>query len=310
MPEVSVILPTYNRAHLVRRAIKSVLDQTFRDFELIIVNDNSSDNTDDVIKKINDTRIKIIQNSINLGPAGSRNIGIRNAQGTFISFIDSDDEWYPEKLRLQLETFARSDTKTGMVYCKSCLVKDGKTKPYLPYRSIKNKEGNILPDILRQSFIDTPAVLIRSSVFNTVDVFDEELKILEDYELFIRVASSYNIKLTNEILLKSHYTKGGVNDKSLDEHAKALEYIYRKNLNLYSANPSIIPDKQLQIADLYIRSGKVQEGINSLKEIDSPPNKKILAHLLIMTIENMNSLNMYRFLMRTVSYLNRISNIF
>ena len=97
MPKVSIIIPTYNRANLLPRAIKSVLSQTFKDFELIVINDGSTDNTEEVIKKFQkkDERIKYILHKDNKGEAAARNTGIRIAKGEYIASHDSDDEWLP-----------------------------------------------------------------------------------------------------------------------------------------------------------------------------------------------------------------------
>ena len=102
-PYVSIILPTYNRANQLPRAIYSVLNQTYENFELIIVDDASKDDTEAIVSQINDPRISYIKNQHNCGAAGARNVGIKNARYDFIAFQDSDDEWMPEKLAKQLK---------------------------------------------------------------------------------------------------------------------------------------------------------------------------------------------------------------
>src|SRR4030042_5052103 len=103
MPTVSIIIPTYNRAHLVMRAINSVLDQSFQDFEIIIVDDASRDNTEKMVSGIRDKRIFYIRHEKNRGGSAARNTGIKQARGEYIAFLDSDDEWLPEKLEKQLK---------------------------------------------------------------------------------------------------------------------------------------------------------------------------------------------------------------
>lgn len=98
IPTVSVVIPTYNRAHLVGRAIQSVLNQTYQDFEIIVVDDGSTDNTEEVVKSFNDPRIRYIRHDQNRGGSAARNTGIKMARGEYIAFQDSDDEWLPEKL--------------------------------------------------------------------------------------------------------------------------------------------------------------------------------------------------------------------
>ena len=117
-PTVSVIIPTYNRAKLLPRAIKSVLNQTFKDFEVIIVDDGSTDNTEEVINEFqkHNKRIKYIRHEKNKGAAAARNTGIKIAQGEYIAFQDSDDEWLPNKLEKQMEIFESAPAEIGVVY--------------------------------------------------------------------------------------------------------------------------------------------------------------------------------------------------
>ena len=102
-PTVSVVIPTYNRAPLIGRSIKSVLNQTYQDFEIIIVDDASTDNTKEVVSNFNDERIRYIQHEENKGEAAARNTGIKATRCDYIAPQDSDDEWIPEKLSTQIE---------------------------------------------------------------------------------------------------------------------------------------------------------------------------------------------------------------
>src|SRR5215470_6206596 len=119
MPKVSVIIPTHNRAEFLRSAITSVLNQTFQDFEIIIIDDVSKDHTREVITNFNDTRIKLIHNQVSKGAAGSRNIGIMNAICEYIAFLDDDDEWLPEKLKIQTCLLDNSSQEVGGI-CTGC----------------------------------------------------------------------------------------------------------------------------------------------------------------------------------------------
>jgi glycosyltransferase involved in cell wall biosynthesis len=103
---VSVVIPTYNRASLLGRAIKSVLEQTYQDFEIIVVDDASTDNTEEVVRNLRDRRIRYLRHEKNRGGSAARNTGIRAAWGQYIAFQDSDDEWLPEKLKKQMEVLA------------------------------------------------------------------------------------------------------------------------------------------------------------------------------------------------------------
>ena len=109
-PTISVIIPTYNRADFIGRAIESVLDQTYQDFEIIVIDDGSKDNTENIVKSFDDTRITYIRLKDNKGAAVARNTGIGTARGKFIAFQDSDDEWLPQKLAKQMEVFEKVDS--------------------------------------------------------------------------------------------------------------------------------------------------------------------------------------------------------
>ena len=115
-PVVSVIIPTYNRAHLIGRAIRSVLDQTYQDWELIVVDDASTDDIPGIVKGFTDGRVKYIRHDENKGAAAARNTGIQAARGAYIAFLDSDDEWLPEKLERQVQAFESSDAQVGVIY--------------------------------------------------------------------------------------------------------------------------------------------------------------------------------------------------
>ena len=117
MPEikVSVIIPTYNRAKLIKRSILSVLNQTYQNFEIIVVDDGSADDTKSVVESFNNPKIRYIRHDINKGQSAARNTGIKNAKGKYIAFQDSDDEWLPEKLEKQMSCFESPSSHSGIV---------------------------------------------------------------------------------------------------------------------------------------------------------------------------------------------------
>jgi len=112
---VTIVIPTYNRGYILSRAIKSVLNQTYQNMEIIIVDDGSKDNTEEVVKKFTDTRIQYIRHSENRGLSAARNTGIKNSKSDFVAFLDSDDEYLPEKIEKSLEVFKNARENLGMV---------------------------------------------------------------------------------------------------------------------------------------------------------------------------------------------------
>jgi len=200
-PLVSVIIPVYNRQNLIQRSIFSVLNQTYTNLEVIVIDDASDDCTSDKVKQISDVRLKCYRNANNKGPSASRNIGIKMAKGEFIAFQDSDDEWYPEKLSKQINRIMNSGVKTAAVYCGM------EFHDYITGKKIgeNTRETNFRKNFTSGSHLLTPAnvtILIRKRVLDEVGYFDERLHASEDTELAIRVSRLYDYSFIAEPLVK------------------------------------------------------------------------------------------------------------
>jgi GalNAc5-diNAcBac-PP-undecaprenol beta-1,3-glucosyltransferase len=192
-PLVTVIIPTYKRAGLVQRAIESVLRQTYRNIEILVVDDESPDDTAFVVKAIPDSRIKYIRHEKNKGLPAVRNTGIRAAKGELIAFLDDDDEWREDKLDKQIRAIKDCDA----VLCTG--VSDG-------YPQRVHKNPRITLDDLRMGSFNPSALLAKAYVLRDV-MFDENLKQGEDWDAFIRIAQRYTIGWVDEPLLI--YNDGG-----------------------------------------------------------------------------------------------------
>jgi len=198
-PTVSVIIPTYNRVHLVGRAIRSVLNQTYQDFEIIVVDDGSTDNTEEVVESFNDPRIRYIRHEKNRGGSAARNTGIRASRGEYVAFLDSDDEWLPEKLEKQLSVF-EEDSTCGAVYTDFLyMLPDGNVKLCQNY----HPEGWILKKLLSSNVVGTTStVIVKRECFETVGLFDESLLSCQDWDMWIRIAKRYSFRKVPEPLTK------------------------------------------------------------------------------------------------------------
>ena len=248
----SVVLPTYNRAHLLERSVRSVLNQSFSDFELIIVDDNSTDDTEDYINSIDDSRIIYIRHNKNKGPAAARNSGILNSKANFIAFQDSDDEWHKDKLQVFYDKFVNViGLEYGLAYSRRSFIALGSKKLYYPPSWLPKKDGNVFEELLLRNFIDTPAAVVKRECFNKVGFFDEELSCLEDYDLFLRISKYYKVLYLDETLLISHATSGGVNSADFSVHASIHLKIFQKHIHDYDINSSIICSKYISIGDYY-----------------------------------------------------------
>ena len=205
-PTISVIIPTYNRAHLLDKAIQSVLDQTYEDFEIIVIDDGSTDNTKEVVNSFNDDRLRYIRLEKNSGTSAlPRNTGIRIAQGEYIAFQDDDSLWLPEKLERQVKAFQDAPAKVGVVYTGMWQVRDSE-KIYHPPSYITETEGDIHKQILGHYFIGHPPVLVQRKCFKTVGTYDEKLPAALDWDMWLRVSKHYHFKLIDEPLVSAYYS--------------------------------------------------------------------------------------------------------
>lgn len=213
MPLVSVILPTYNRAHMIKKAIDSVLSQTYSDLELIIADDASTDDTKEVVKAISDERIRYFCCEKNGGAAAARNFGIKKASplSEWIAFEDSDDIWHRDKLEKQFLSLSK-EPMAEFCYHKIRYDMGGDYCAILPDErlSVEKKHGDIFAELLHENLVDCPSMLIKRSLLEKTGLFDETLPALEDYDLAIRLGKASKAAFADEVLLESSYSTTGV----------------------------------------------------------------------------------------------------
>ena len=213
-PLVSVVIPTHNRAELLRRAIKSVLDQTYVNLEIIVVDDASSGNTHEVVADFGDPRIRYIRHESNRGGSAARNTGIRAATGEFIAFLDDDDEWEPEKTQEQLRLLQRYSA----VLCTS-------NEPSPGAEAYRSKSTVDLEDLRRGRFTagGTGVLMTRAAIIKDV-LFDETLPCYQDWDVFIRVAERCTIGYLNKPLVRyNEGSYGRISNKILNMPGQELE---------------------------------------------------------------------------------------
>jgi len=195
-PNVSVVVPAYNAAATLVATVQSVLDQTFTELEVLIVDDGSSDQTYSLARSLDDGRVEVIQQE-NRGVAAARNTGIKEARGNYIAFLDADDLWYPKKLEQQLAFMEREDaraTQTAVWY-----VDDGLEPLY--FGACPHFRDPLLEVLLFKHLPAFPSTLVSERrVFDKVGLFDESLPILEDWELAVRLARHGELRNMNEPL--------------------------------------------------------------------------------------------------------------
>lgn len=187
MSQVSVIIPSYNSASYLAEAIQSVLDQTFSDFEIIVVDDGSTDHTPGIVRSFDDRRIKYLHQA-NEGPSGARNTGIRAAQGTYVTFLDADDWFLPQKLSLQTQ-FLAAHPEVGCV-AGGWIETDARGLPRRTVEPWRHTPELGLVTWLKGAPMVVHAVLIRRSWLLQVGMFDESILRVEDHDLWLRLATA------------------------------------------------------------------------------------------------------------------------
>lgn len=232
MPLVSVIIPTYNREKYVVEAIESVLVQTYKNLEIIVVDDGSTDGTEKILEPYRDRVVYIYQE--NQGPSAARNTGIRRANGQFIAFLDSDDLWLPEKLEVQV-AYMETNPEVGLVHTGKLHREERPTGPILkewPYAE-QSRSGHIFPEMFLGPAVLTPTVVARRECFDVAGLFDEDLTFGEDHHLFLRIARHFPIGYINKplVIIRFHDTNITKKDRfqTLLRTAHAFEKLLQNN---------------------------------------------------------------------------------
>lgn len=196
LPLVSIIIPTYNRSSFLLEAVGSVLQQTFKDFELIVVDDGSTDGTAEALKKDKDRLT--VHYQANQGVSAARNQGLRLARGRWIAFLDSDDLWLPKKLETQMGFFSRHE-EAVISQTEEIWVRNGRRVN--PQKKHQKYSGDIFAPSLDLCLVSPSAVMIKRDVFDAVGFFDESLPACEDYDLWLRISAQWPVYLINQPLI-------------------------------------------------------------------------------------------------------------
>ena len=236
MSLISVIIPAHNGEKFLPHSIGSVLAQTYRDFELIVVDDGSTDDTEKVVEKFQkkDPRVSYYYEKNSGGPAKPKNLAMQYVKGDYIAYLDQDDEWMPRKLEKQIALFEQNkDKNIGLVSCGALLV-DGARRPFGVYMPPKNRK--VFPEILlRNPIYSNSSVMVRREVVENIGGRDETMNYSEDWDMWIRIAKAgYGFAFVREPLFKYYFHNtnttvllGGV------KKVKDTEYVFGKHYDLY-----------------------------------------------------------------------------
>ena len=257
MPQVTVAITTFNRVRYLERAIRSVLGQEFADFELLVLDNSSTDGTDALVRSLRNRRIRYVRHAP-CTISRSRNIGVQEAAGELLAFLDDDDEWLPQKLRRQVGVFQRADARLGLVYGGFVRFDDRGRQfgTHLPAL-----EGRVLLPLLWQKDAFTGSAsnpVLRTSIVRRLGGYDESVPTSEDWELYLRLAEQYDVKYVSDVLLRIRQHSGSRLGDRIDEARKLEERV----LERYSR----VMDRSLRsfylrkIGGKLCRNGFVKEG--------------------------------------------------
>lgn len=257
---VSVIIPTYNRALTLRQALLSVVRQTFHDREIIIIDDGSTDDSysqvSDIVRKYNFIHYERTEN--NLGVSSARNRGVLLSKGKYTAFLDSDDIWRKKKLEIQMNHILGSPYK--ICYTNERWIRNGlfvnQNKSHRKYT------GDIFPSALKICMVSPSSVLFERSVFDRIGLFDEELPVAEDYDLFIRASIFYRfLFINNPLVIKygGHSDQLSRSEKIMDAwRIKALENIYITHCHDLSYERKLLMRSEIMKKSLIISKGALK----------------------------------------------------
>ncbi len=264
MPTVSVIIPTYNRPDLVKKAIQSVLNQTYHDFEIIVVDDGIKKRAEEAVKSFSNQQIRYIKHPQNRGGAAARNTGIRASGGRFIAFLDDDDEWLPEKLEIQMKEFANTPAEVGFCFTAVTQKRDeGNFSSQVPSGIIDYYERSL------QTFkgILTSSLIVKKKAFDNVGLFDENFPSHQEAELMIRLSREYKgLGINKPLVVMTVFSKHQSVGKNLDNRIAGREQILEKHFAKFRKRPQILAKHYFQLALFYRDNGQYKNARRVFKQ--------------------------------------------
>jgi len=257
-PKVSVIIPTYNRPRLIKRAIKSVLNQTYQNFEIIVVDDSENDETKKIVESFGDKRIKYIKNEIRTTPPGARNIGIKNSdsQSKYIASLDDDDEWLPQFLEKCVSKLEERNDLVGVIPFNQHVYEIDGWEIRMPKKTNPVKE-------IWNTGIGNGSVLRRNLFFKENIWFDEKILRPEDLDLGIRILKNHKVESIEEPLQVYHhyFAPSGKKLSTISLPPKIVDYFFQKHIDYYlKLGSKPLSFLYSEVGRYYCRSGRIKEG--------------------------------------------------
>jgi len=295
LPLMSVIIPTYNRAGLINRALQSVLNQSYPNVEIVIVDDASTDDTERVIAELKLPNTTYCKNKVNMGSQASRNIGIKLSRGQYINFLDSDDELMPQKLELQYRTFLKSSPDVGVVY-SYCGTVDDASK--VENEWCFNLQGNIYKQLLRSPSIDFITPLVKRECLEKIGFLDELVASYQEWDTLLRISKYYRFQLVPEKLAVYHYHSGETISKDIGKDLLGYVYIVKKHRRdiLRNCSRAVMAHHYRELTSRYF--------LNNQRLRGSIQYSRALAYNPIVAVYDA-----YAFTIRVLSWVKHIKNL-
>jgi glycosyltransferase involved in cell wall biosynthesis len=257
MPRTSVVIPTHNRPELLGTAITSVLKQTDQNFEIVVVDDGSPDDrTERVVRASGDPRLIYIRLPAQRGVAAARNAGIAGARGSYIAFLDDDDEWSPDKLRMQTAALERCGPEVAGVYTARWTV-DSATGLV----SVTRFAGSSFEPASGRNLITTSSLIVRRACLDLAGPFDEQLEFSEDYDMWIRIGLAFKFEYLDVVLVK-YYQRDRRGEAT--KVARSQERLLAKHRQLFATDRRGLSRRHLSLGRWYRRAG---DPCKSLREL-------------------------------------------
>lgn len=291
-PLISCVIPTHNRASKLINAVESALSQSYRNIEVLVVDDQSRDNTHEVVAAVcqKDNRVKYLLNP-NKGANNARNFGITNARGEYIAFLDDDDIWVDTKLEKQLNAFKSLGNEYGVVYCTFARKSSkGKIVRRHPSRFSGIRNGDILNRLLKRNFITTSSIFVKAEVFKKSGMFSPFYKSFQDWELLTRIAINYHFYHINEVLVYLYESNDSI---TLDKSGRVITKIkhLKQFMQLYRERPKLLSFRLCDLGFTLLKLKRVGFArlllLKSLKY--NPFNAEALLYLTLIKIKGSRS---------------------
>jgi glycosyltransferase involved in cell wall biosynthesis len=252
-PLISVVVTCYNYGRYLKGCLDSILAQTYRNYEIVIVDDGSTDNTAEVIRPFTELpNLRYIHQG-NAGQSRAKNVGINNSTGDFIAFLDADDRWCPEKLEKQMTCF--DNPEVGVVYCRArYLDEDSLGFDYdMTAEYLQPRRGKVTEWLIFDNFIQFSSTVVRKKCFDEFGAFDETLKMGIDWDLWLRISTGCEFDFVDDRLFYYRMGHSGQMSKNLEERLRCADRIMKKFLETH---PGLVTTRTIRKANAVTCCGR------------------------------------------------------